>query len=89
MWRWMWLVCLGCGARVPVFSEGSDDFLAYELPESEGECFVDADCDGEGCGSDCTAQHADTGMATCAAPAHLSYSSCGCVSGRCRWFMDP
>jgi hypothetical protein len=86
MSRWLCLLGLGCGARVPVFSEGSDGFMAYELPEDEGECASDAECMENGCGNHCTAASAEPFVGTCEYAPHLDYASCGCVSERCRWF---
>jgi hypothetical protein len=89
MWRWMLLVSSACGARVPVFSEGDDGYSSYELPESEGECLADTDCEENGCGNHCTATSAGSFVGSCEYAAHLDYSVCGCVSERCRWIMHP
>ncbi len=59
-----------------------------ELPEADGECAVDADCQRAGCsGETCAALGADR-MTTC--EVRLCFhvlDSCGCEEGRCRWSL--
>ena len=64
-----------------------------EMPETDGECTVDADCAPIGCGGEVCAKAGTTGlMFTCEdRPCFHVVTACGCHTGRCSWGLasDP
>lgn len=70
-----------------VISETDPHYRRFELPEAEGECVQDDDCNPSGCsGEVCTTTAAawDT-LTTCDATHPGKQFYCGCLASRCRW----
>jgi hypothetical protein len=72
-------------ARTPISSalNVGVDLRAYE----QGRCRHDGDCIVGGCGQHCVAAGTHGFASTCEGVPALESAACGCVRGRCRWFV--
>jgi hypothetical protein len=72
-------------ARTPISSalNAGVDLRAYE----HGRCQHDGDCAVGGCGQHCAAVGTHGFASTCEGVPALESAACGCVRGRCRWFV--
>lgn len=59
------------------------DWSRYE----SGRCRNDGDCMIGGCGQHCVAATQGSFASTCEGVSGLEYAACGCLRGRCRWFI--
>ncbi len=59
------------------------DLRGYE----RGRCRSDGDCVIDGCGQHCVAVGAPPFASTCEGVHAFDFAACGCVRGRCRWFV--
>jgi hypothetical protein len=59
------------------------DLRRYE----SGRCRSDGDCVLGGCGQHCVAIGSNSFASTCEGVSALDAAACGCVRGRCRWFV--
>jgi hypothetical protein len=73
------------GGRTPISTavNAGMDLRAYE----QGRCRSDGDCVIGGCGSHCVAAGSHGFASTCEGVSAIESAACGCVRGRCRWFV--
>jgi len=71
-----------CGIIIPIQGMRTD-MAQYEWPESDNECIGDSDCLTSGCsGEICSTESMPS---PCFANPPPAGTTCGCVSGRCKW----
>jgi hypothetical protein len=73
------------GGRTPISTavNAGVDLRRYE----SGRCRSDGDCVLGGCGQHCVAIGSNSFGSTCEGVSALDAAACGCVRGRCRWFV--
>jgi hypothetical protein len=71
--------------RTPISTavNAGTDLRRYE----SGRCRSDGDCVIGGCGQHCVAAGSFGFASTCEGVGALDSAACGCVRGRCRWFV--
>ncbi len=70
-----------------IISQSDDRWSRFELPEEDGECSQDADCEMGGCSAEvCTTVTTAPELFTTCNEQHPGNGfRCGCIRSHCRW----